>query len=98
MVVHMIYKFLKILCLALGECQVIPALLYCTEIVNAALTTIHHSDILDDNKQPTVNPQQTGLNKAVNEVSEFLSTLNISAHHPELDKMIEELGKTFYIL
>ncbi len=53
---HIIYKFPKIPCLALGKCQVIPALLYCTEIVNSALTTIHYYDILDDNKQPKVNP------------------------------------------
>ena len=48
---HVIYEFPKMACLAVGECQVILAALYLTEIVNAALTTIHHSDTYDDNQR-----------------------------------------------
>ena len=89
----MIYELPNTPNLASGECQVIPASLYLTEIVNAALTTLHHSDILDNNHQQTINPRRTRLKEAVNEVSELLSSLNIYAHHPGLDKMIDDLGK-----
>ena len=89
----MIYELPNTPNLASGECQVIPASLYLTEIVNAALTTLHHSDIRDNNHQQTINPRRARLKEAVNEVSELLSSLNIYAHHPGLDKMIEDLGK-----
>ena len=95
---HVIYEFPKIPCLAVGECQVIPAALYLTEIVNAALTTIHHSDILDHDQQPMLDPRRTRLNEEANGVSLLFSTLNIYARSPGLDKMIGDLGKTFYIL
>ena len=44
-------KLPKIPCLALGECQIIPALLYLTDIDNAALSTIHYC-YLEGNDQP----------------------------------------------
>jgi hypothetical protein len=95
---HMIYEFPKTPNLAEGECQVIPAALYLTEIVNAALTTIHRDDILDEYQQPTVAPRRKRLNEEANGVSLLFSTLNIYALSPGLDKMIGELAKTFYIL
>ena len=88
-----VYEFPKIPCLALGECQIIPASLYLTEIVNAALATLHHSDVLDNNDQPTIDPRRARLKEAEKEVSKLLSSLNIYAHHPGLDKMIDDLGK-----
>jgi len=84
--------------LASGECNVIIAALYLTEIVNAALTTLHQDDEVDDNGKPTLAPRRARLLKATNEVSELLSSLNIYAHNPGLDKMIDELGKKIYIL
>ena len=84
--------------LASGKCQVIPASLYLTEIVNATLTTLHHSDVLDNNDQPTIDPRRARLKEAEKEVSKLLSSLNIYAHHPGLDKMIDDLGKNIYIL
>ena len=95
---HVFYEFPKIPCLAVGECEVIPAVLYLTEIGNAALTTIHHSDILDRHQQPMLDPRRTRLNEEANGVSLLFSTLNIYARSPGLDKMIGDLGKTFYIL
>ena len=79
--------------LASGECNVIIAALYLTEIVNAALTTLHQDDEVDDDGKPTLAPRRARLLKATNEVSELLSSLNIYAHNPGLDKMIDELGK-----
>ena len=90
---HLIYELPRTRNLASGKCQVIPASIYLTEIVNAALTTLHHSDILDNNHQQTINPRRARLKEAVSEVSELLSLLNIYAHHPGLDKMIDNLGK-----
>ncbi len=90
---YLIYELPKTPNLASGECQVIPALLYRTEIVNAALTKLHHFDVLDNNHQPTIDPRRARLKEAENEVSKLFSLLNIYAHHPGLDKMIEALDK-----
>ena len=92
---HVIYEFPKIANLASSELNVIPASLYIAEIVNAALTTLHHSDVVDDHHQPTIGPRRTRLTETVNEVSELLSTMNIYARHPVLDDMMGELGKNF---
>ena len=61
---HLIYELPRTPNLASGECQVIPASLYLTEIVNSALTTLHNYDILDNNHQPTIDPRRERLNEA----------------------------------
>ena len=93
-----VYELQKMQCLALGECVIIPALLYLAELVNAALSTIHILDKKSNEQSVQLEPQRKRRKEAVKEVSELYSTLNHHAGHPGVDKMMDALGKTFYIL
>ena len=93
-----ICRLQKVHCLALGECVIIPALLYLTEPVNASLSTIHILDTESNKQSVQLEPQKKRLKEAVNKVSELYSTLNHHEGHPGIDKIMDALGKTFHFV
>ena len=82
----------------MGECQIIPALPHLTEIVNATLSSIHHYDMEVNEQSLLLEARKTRLKGVLNKAPELYSTLNHHAGHPGIEKMMDELGKIFYIL
>ena len=84
-------------CLGKDQTQLILAALCLTEIINANLTTIHDDDksLSDPSQEELTACRQKKLLKETTEVSLLLSTMNIYANCPGIDRMISELGKNF---
>ena len=80
-----------------GDTEVILAALYLTEIVNAALTTIHDDDKQDISEGELLTIRRNKLLKETRDISLLFSTMNHYANNPGNDRMINELGK-IYIL
>ena len=97
------YDLLFIQCLWKDETEIILAALCLTEIINATLTSIDDDyENLSARKQgQSTHPshqvlialRREKLVKETKEVSLLLSTMNIYAHCPGIDRMISELGK-----
>ena len=87
-------------CLGKDQTQLILAALYLTEIINATLTTIHDDDgYLSGTKQDVLTAlRRKKLLKETKEVSLLLSTMNIYANCPGIDRMISELGKKIHFV
>ena len=77
--------------------EVILVALYLTEIVNAALTTIHDDDKQDISEGELLTIRRNKLLKETRDISLLFSTMNHYANNPGNDRMINELGK-IYIL
>ena len=84
-------------CLGKDQSQLILAALYLTEIRNATLTTIHDDGgyLLATKQDELTALRQKKLLKETKEVSLLLSTMNIYANCPGIDRMISELGNFF---
>ena len=87
-------------CLGNNQTQVILAALYLTEIVNATLTTIHDDDkyLSDPSQEELTAWRRKKLLKETTEVSLLLSTMNIYANNPGIDRMISDLGKKLHFV
>ena len=79
--------------LVTDETEVILAALYLTEIVNAALTTIHDDDKQDMSADQLLTIRRRKLLKETTDISLLFSTMNYYANNPGNDRMINELGK-----
>lgn len=87
-----VYEMPKLASLALGDYQIIPALLYLAKIVNAALSMIDNCDTKSTNSSELLEAQRMKLKQELNQVTDLYSTLNHYAGHPGIDKMIQDLG------
>ena len=92
-----IYDLLYAPLLVTDETEVILAALYLTEIVNAALTTIHDDDKQDMSADQLLTIRRKKLLKETTDILLLFSTMNYYANNPGNDRMINELGK-IYIL
>ena len=74
------------------------AALYLTEIVNAALTTIYDNDGPIKCQERLKAVRQKQLIEETYDVTMLFSTMNIYAGSPGIDTMINQLGKSIFIL